>query len=193
MQRAFLLASLLALTGPAIWGANITALSYNTGGCVTTVADGCAGIGVTAAGSTGNPFLNDISTKAIDIGFGDYLTFNEPFWGSGAPLTITLGFSDSTSVFGTFVFPSTPGTTIGSLSGGGGTITFTTSGLDADRMSFGFAPGTFNPSGTSDTVIAMSFAAPSTGAPEPATLGMLGTAATLLMVLKRRWINKMNL
>ena len=84
---------------------NITGLSYYASGCVTTVGDSCAGIGVTLSGSTSDPFLNNSSDKSINIGFGNYLTFNEPFFGQGDSLTITVGFDDSTSVSDTVTLP----------------------------------------------------------------------------------------
>jgi hypothetical protein len=163
----------------------IVGISYTDSGCVTTLSDGCAGIGVTNAGSTSNPFLNNLNTKAIDIGYGSYLTFNEPFFSAGAGVTFTVDFSDSTFVTNTFTIPSGVGT-IGVLTGGGGTITFGTTSLTADRMSFGQAPETFSPSGVNDTIFTLNYVQTQTsGSPEPGTLGTVGLAAAGLAT--QRW------
>jgi MYXO-CTERM domain-containing protein len=177
----------LLLAATAASGATITSLTYIAGGCVTTTPDICAPIGVTLAGSVANPFLNETNTKAIDLSEGSYYTFNEPFFGTGSPLIVTIGLSDSTTLFQTVVVPDTSvaGNT-GVHFTGAADILITTTGLAADRMSLGYAPGAFNPSGANDTVFQLAYSEGSSSVPEPATLLMpLVGLATLALVRRR--------
>src|SRR3978361_1586130 len=66
---------------------NIVSLVYvhpsPSSDCEDTIAgeppiSACSPIGVTSSGSLTNPFLNDINTKSIDIGYGSYYTFGNP-------------------------------------------------------------------------------------------------------------------
>jgi len=178
MKLSLICATLIAASTTS--ATTITGISYSVGNsCVTTLADACAGIGVTDAGSTSNPFLNDLNTKAINLEAGSYLTFNEPFFTTGSVVTFLVDFSDSTMASNSFTIPSADNT-IGTLLGGGGSVTFATTSLVADRMSFGPAPGTFTPNGNNDTIIEMDVNLASS-APEPGTFGTLGFVALGLL------------
>jgi hypothetical protein len=177
----------LAFSAMAATAASITSLSYGNGGCVTTLADGCAPIGLTLSGATNNAFLNNVNTKAINLAVGSYYTFNEPFFSTGGPLTITLTLSDSTSRSATITLPnlSAAGNTLAHFTGAEDILITTTGITNADRVSFGFAPAAFNPSGTNDTVFQLVFTEPSSAVPEPGTFFMPVAAASLWWIRRK--------
>jgi hypothetical protein len=149
------------------------------------LATACSPVGVTDTGSLTNPFLNDINTKAIDIGFGSYYTFGNPyaptdFMTQGDSIEVLIGLSNGTTLSDTILVPdlTVAGTTMFDFASYG--ITITTTGITtADRMSFGLPPGAFVPDGTPDYTLDLNFAAssPSISAiPEPGSALLLLTA-----------------
>lgn len=160
----------------------ITSLTYFHNAipnCEDTVfASPCAPVGVTAAGATDNPFLNDLDTKAIDLGFGSYYTFGNPFAGTdfmipGGSISAIIGLSDGTTLTGTTVVPDLSMAGLGLFSFSSANISIAATGItDADRMSFGYPPGAFAPDGNLDYVLKLTYAPPA-GAPEPGAWALM--------------------
>jgi len=165
----------------------ITGIQYLDGGSVSTLGDSNAGLGVTvnAAFDTNQPCLNDISDKSLPGGltFGSYLTFNDPYFGTGQAQDFLFYLADGgttdTAQISSAVLPnlSTGGNLIGQFYSTvlDATVSLTTTGLTADRMSFGFAPGTFSPDLVNDTILQLDFVggnATGTATPEPGTLAL---------------------
>jgi|GEM_PF-3232808 len=151
-------------------------------------ATACSPVGVTNAGSLTNAFLNDVNTKAINIGFGDYYTFGNPygptdFMIQGDAIEVLIGLSDGTLLSDIFVVPdlSVAGTTLFDFASNG--ITITTTGItSADRMSFGLPPAAFAADGTPDYTLELTYV------PEPASATLLLTALAAVPALRRRRI-----
>ena len=159
--------------------------------CEDTVSGSlCAPIGVTASGSTSNPFLNDLSTKEVVLGYGGYDLFGDAYAGTqfmipGDSITVAIGLSDGTSLTGTAIVPdlSVAGATLFDFAGKG--ISIETTGITtADRMQFGNPPGAFSPDGVDDYVLELTYAP----VPEPATWAVLliGLAAVGVALRRRR-------
>jgi len=180
----------------------VTGILYSGGGGVSTLADGFAGIGVTvnAAGDTSQPFLNNTADKSLPGGldFGSYLTFNDPYYSTGGSQDFFFYLSDGgttdTAQVSSGVLPdlSTGGNLIGQFYSSllDSTVTLTTTGLVADRMSFGGAPGTFSPDSTNDTILQLDFVAGNAlvpaAVPEPGTFALLIGPALLWLGRRRR-------
>ncbi len=192
--RMALMVSAFSLTS-LCGGATLTSLSYLAGGCVTTVVDGCAPIGLTAGGSLTNPFLNDLNTKAIDLSTGTYYTFSDPFFAQGDSVEIVATFTNNVTIDSTIVMPdlTTGANSILDVSQGGETLLLQTTGLGADRISFGYAPSSFQTDGIDDTILQLTFSEapvvdpiPPAMSPEPASIGLIAVAGMAALLLRRR-------
>lgn len=196
MRRYFSMA-LVAIVGSLGFqpvSATVPILSLNlfsgssTDNCEDTIpGSGCSPLGITAAGSLTNPFLNNIGTKAISLLPGSYYLFGNPYSGTnfmtqGSAITLwgtLLNGPDkpgySTLVVGTSIVPdlSVAGITVFDLEAYG--IKVTTTGItDVDRMSFGNPPRAFAPDGNMDFVLRLDYLVSTPSAvPEPATWAML--------------------
>ena len=172
----------------------IVSLSYthltSATDCDDTIpGDQCAAIGVTNSGAATNPFLNDTSTKAINLGYGSYYTFGIPYGGTdfmiqGDSITANIVLSNGTTLSSTTTVPdlSVAGTTMFDFAASG--ISIVTTGItDADRMSFGYPPGAFTPGGYADFVLQLDYAVP---VPEPTTWTMMLTGLLCLGGLRQR-------
>lgn len=168
------LAFAIALSFPQLGRAapaTIVSLSYihpaSATDCEDTVpGDQCSAIGVTNSGATTNPFLNNTSTKAINLGYGSYYTFGIPYGGTdfmiqGDSITANIVLSNGTSLSSTTTVPdlSIAGTTLFDFAAAGASIV-TTGISGADRMSFGYPPGAFTPGGYSDFVLELDYVVP---------------------------------
>ena len=176
----------------------ITGIQYLESGSVSTLADSNAGLGVTVnlAGDTSQAFLNNTSDKSLapGIGFGSYLTFNDPYFLTGGIqdffFLLADGPTTDTAQISSSSLPdlSTGGNLIGQFYSSllDATVTLTTTGLVADRMSFGSAPGTFTPDTANDTILQLDFVSGNAIAsvPEPGTFALL--AGPILLWLGRR-------
>ena len=185
------LAGGLGLAGSSQAATTITSLVYfhdAVPNCEDTV-DGstCAPVGVTRAGALDNAFLNDTTTKAIDLGYGDYYTFGNPWAGTdfmipGDAITAQLTLSDGKTLTQTTVVPdlSVAGATVFDFASAG--IVIKTTGVTtADRMSFGAPPTAFAPDGRDDYALQLSYV------PEPAAwVLMLAGFGGLGASLRRR-------
>jgi hypothetical protein len=152
-------------------------------------ATACAPIGVTDIGATTNAFLNDINTKAINLGYGSYYTFGNPdpgtnFMTQGDSLMATIVLSDGTILSSTILVPdlSIAGTTMFEFASAGISIV-TTGILNADRMSFGLPPAAFAPDGRDDYVLQLNYATP---VPEPASAILLLSALSAMPFARRK-------
>ncbi|CAN7294621.1 PEPxxWA-CTERM sorting domain-containing protein [Phenylobacterium sp. LjRoot164] len=156
----------------------------SNGNCADTrPGSGCSPIGVTAIGGTANPFLNDTATKAISLAPGSYYLFGNPYAGTnfmtqGAVISsmITVGAGDAGSSYlmmGNTLVPdlSVAGVTLFDFAKYG--VKISTTGLTADRMSFGYPPGAFKPDGATDFVLRLDYLVPGSAVPEPATWAMM--------------------
>jgi hypothetical protein len=159
----------------------IVSLSYihltSATDCEDTIpGDPCSAIGVTNSGATTNPFLNNTSTKAINLGHGSYYTFGIPYGGTdfmiqGDSITAKVVLSNGTSLSNTTTVQdlSIAGTPMFDFAASG--VSIVTTGITgADRMSFGYPPGAFTPGGYSDFVLELDYFVP---IPEPATWTMM--------------------
>jgi hypothetical protein len=138
---------------------------------------------VTNSGATTNPFLNNTSTKAINLGYGSYYTFGTPYGGTdfmiqGDGITAKIVLSNGTSLSSTTTVPdlSIAGTTMFDFAASG--VSIVTTGITgANRMSFGYPPGAFTPGGYSDFVLELNYFAP---IPEPTTWTIMLTGLPCL-------------
>lgn len=200
MIAAALAAGLLTAQPAA---AAVTIVSINlfhgdsTGNCEDTIpGSGCSPLGVTQAGGVANPFLNNLATKAINLGTGSYFIFGNPyaptnFMVEGSAITMFMVFQDDASgAYGTLkignaVVPdlSSAGTTLFSFKDYG--VTVSTTGItDADRMSFGYPPEAFKADGASDFVLRLDYGV--SAVPEPATWAMMIAGLGLVGASLRR-------
>jgi hypothetical protein len=152
-------------------------------------ATACGAVGVTDIGATTNAFLNDINTKAINLGYGSYSTFGNPHAGTnfmiqGDSLTATIVLSDGTILASTILVPdlSVAGTTMFDFASAGISIV-TTGILGADRMSFGLPPAAYAPDGLDDYVLQLNYATP---VPEPASAFLVLTALSAMPFMRRK-------
>jgi hypothetical protein len=170
---------------------SIALIHGSTPDCEDTVSgSACAPIGVTASGATTNPFLNNLATKEVVLGYGGYDLFGDAYAGTqfmipGDSITVAIGLSDGTSLTATTLVPdlSVGGTTLFDFAGKG--ISIETTGITtADRMQFGNPPGAFTPDGVDDYVLELTYAP----VPEPATWAILliGLAAVGVALRTRR-------
>jgi hypothetical protein len=156
--------------------------------CEDTISlSACAPVGVTVAGATNNPFLNDLATKAINIGPGHYYTFGNPYAGTdfmikGDSLTAQLTLSNGATLTQTVLVPNLSTAGVMMFDFADGISIFTTGITGADRMSFGNPPGAFAPDGNPDYVLQLAFV------PEPAnwTLMLMGFGAVGAVLRGRR-------
>ncbi|MEJ0020036.1 MAG: PEP-CTERM sorting domain-containing protein [Acetobacteraceae bacterium] len=168
----------------------------------TTSGTGCSPLGVTHAGSLLNPFLNNTSTKEIELGFGSYYLFGNPyaptsFMTAGNTATLFASLHDPDSEFyatlkianGTVPDLSVAGTVlfnIKDVSEGYSIVVSTTGITNADRMSFGYPPTAFAPDGNLDFVLQLTYGPIISAVPEPASWLVLLSSCGLLGGALRR-------
>ncbi len=167
----------------------ITSLLYYHGAipnCEDTInGSPCSPVGVTLSGALDNPFLNDTATKEIDLGFGHYLTFGNPWAGTdfmiaGDSISVALTLSNGRTLTQTAIVPNlaVAGTPVFNF----GAISIVTTGVTgADRMSFGYAPAAFAADGRADYVLRLNVV------PEPAAWALMLVGFGGVGGMMRRW------
>jgi hypothetical protein len=195
-MRSYLLVFLVLATAlaPALAGATITSIFLQTSdnfegvGSGLWATNGWAAIGVSLPGASDNPFLN--SGLPLNVASGSYLLFlgyEDRFTNNtGAPgqisVVVNVGYSDSTSKQATFTNDAYTNSSLASASlwnrtAGNSSLVLGSSGItSADRVASDPA-GTFRPNGVPDVVLEFSdtgtFNSPSSGVPEPGTIGLV--------------------
>jgi hypothetical protein len=194
------MAAIFLMAQPASAATTIVSINLfsgdSEGNCAdTTPLTPCSPLGVTQAGNVSNPFLNDQSTKAIQLGAGSYYLFGNPWAGTsymtqGSQISMFVRLSTNVLVIMNSIVPdlSIAGTTI--FQDNYYKLSIRTTGItDANRMSFGYPPSAFAPDGYDDFVLTLDYdvSPPVAAVPEPATwLMMIGGFALIGFALRGR-------
>ena len=187
-MRKLVLLACVALSSAS--AGTLTDLSFisNGGSYVNnTIVDGTTSpLAFIASGSTSNPFLNN-PDSTIALGYGDYYAI--AFLGFGQHVgagTISFTLDGITPFSQNVTFPanSPGGVQFASFNlGNGDTVTVTTTGLSADRLSIIADAGGLQPDGTADAFYLFSYTQAS-GVPEPGTFSLM--AAGIMAALAFR-------
>jgi PEP-CTERM motif len=189
LLKALILSSLIA--GQSATAGEITDISFvsNFGNFINDTIDGnrTSPLGITLAGATDNPFLNN-ADSTVSIGFGDY--FAIAFQGFGQHLGdgVVSFLLDGALFTQNVVFPdnSSGGVSFATFNlSDGDTVQLTTTGLSADRIRIAADGSGLEGLGTAaDAFYRFSYidGTPNNNVPEPASLSIaaIGLAALAL-------------
>jgi PEP-CTERM motif len=188
LLKAFILSSLIA--GQSATAGEITNITFvsNFGNFANDTINGnrSSPLGITLAGATDNPFLNN-ADSTVSLGFGDY--FAIAFQGFGQHLGdgVVSFLLDGTLFTQNVVFPdnSSGGVSFATFNlSGGDTVQLTTTGLSADRIRIVADGAGLQADNAPDAFYRFSYidGTPNNNVPEPASLSIaaIGLAALVL-------------